>query len=498
MSQTVSGSTQPMAPNYWYFRYNSSIEVVGRSLVALLSKPTANGMLRTKMPPPCRERGKNRKGDAMRRHFRNVSIIDASGASPFRGTVTVEGARISAVTRSPMEAGYSGDDEVIDCAGYTMLPGLTESHCHISFNNLASIYQAVEIQPEDHSLIALANAQLLLKHGFTSLFSAASAKPRVDVAVRDAINRGLFEGPRMRAAGQEITPTGNLGDLDTNYFEFPRNVRFSVSCDGADSFMRAARLAARDGVDTIKVNVSGDRDWGHMHADDTVTVITERELQAVMEVANARHLMVASHCTSSSGVKMCVRQGVQVIYHAPHADAEARDMLESVKDRIFVVPAAGLPISMLRRHEEFALNWSAEKIAMLESEVQTVTRCMRDLHARGVRVLPGGDYGAFITNPMGENAKDLEHFVELFGFTPMQAIVAATRHGAELMQMEHEVGQIKAGFYADLMILDGDPLADIGIFQDQSRIVAVMKDGRFAKRDAILSHVAAGPKRKTA
>jgi imidazolonepropionase-like amidohydrolase len=99
---------------------------------------------------------------------------------------------------------------------------------------------------------------------------------------------------------------------------------------------------------------------------------------------------------------------------------------------------------------------------------------------------------------MGENARDLEHFVELFGFTPMQVIVAATRHGAELMQMEHEVGQIKAGFYADLMILDGDPLADIRIFQEQSRILAVMKDGRFAKRDAVLSHVTADPKRKTA
>ncbi len=440
---------------------------------------------------------KPERGDAVRRHFRNASIIDASGAAPFLGTVTVEGARIAAVTPAPLEAGCSPEDEVIDCTGCTLLPGLTEAHCHISFNNLTSIYSAVEIQPEDHALVALANAQLLLRCGFTSLFSAASAKPRLDVAVRDAIAKGLFEGPRIRAAGQEITPTGNLGDLDTNYLTFPRNLRFSVACDGADGFMRAARLAARDGVDTIKVNVSGDRDWGHMHADDTVTVITERELEAVMEVANARRLMVATHCSSSAGVKMCVRQGVQVIYHAPHADTEARDMLESVKDKVFVVPAAGFPISMLRRHDEFRLNWSAEKLASLESEIVTFTRCMRDLHKRGVRVLPGGDYGAFITAPMGENARDLEHFVELFGFTPMEAIVAATRHGAELMRMEHEVGQIKPGFYADLMILDGDPLAYIRIFQDQDRILAVMKDGRFAKRAATLSPVA-DPMRKTA
>ena len=432
----------------------------------------------------------------MRRHFRNASIIDASGAPPFRGTVTVEGNRIAAVTPSPAVAASQPEDEVIDCTGFTLLPGMTEAHCHISFNNLTSIYSAVEIQPEDHSLIALANAQLLLQRGWTSLFSAASAKPRVDVAVRDAINKGLFEGPRMRAAGQEMTPTGNLGDLDTTYMTIPRTLRFSVACDGADEFTKAARLAARDGVDTLKVNVSGDRDWGHMHADDTVTVITERELAAVMEVANARRLMVATHCSSSAGVKMCVRQGVPVIFHAPHADSEARDMLESVKDKVFVVPGAGFPIAMFRRHDEFRLGWSKEKLASLEREIEIFSDCMTDLHKRGVRVLPGGDYGAFITSPMGENAKDLEYFVELFGFTPMEVIVAATRHGADLMQMGGEAGQIKQGYLADMVLLDGDPLADIRIFQDPERILAVMKDGKFARRSAALS--SASPIRKTA
>jgi imidazolonepropionase-like amidohydrolase len=415
--------------------------------------------------------------------FENATIIDGSGHAPFKGSVLVGDERIVAVI--PAAGGdmpAPNPDTVIDCEGLTLMPGMTEAHCHISFNDLSSMFQAVEIQPEDHSLIALANAQMLLECGFTSLFSAASAKPRVDVAVRDAINRGLFAGPRMRAAGQEISPSGNLGDLDTNYLTFPRNVRFTVTCDGADEFTKAARLAARDGVDTIKVNVSGDRDWGHMHADDTVTVIAERELAAVMEVANARRLMVATHCTSSSGVKMCVRQGVHVIYHAPHADEEARDMLEEARDRVFVAPAAGLPISMLRRHKEFGLNWSPEKIASMESEVETVTACMSDLHRRGVRVLPGGDYGAFITNPIGENAKDLELFVDLFGFSPMEAIVAATRQGAELMRMDTTTGQIKPGYYADLLLLDGNPIDNIRLLQDQERIVAVLKGGRFAKR----------------
>ena len=171
-------------------------------------------------------------------------------------------------------------------------------------------------------------------------------------------------------------------------------------------------------------------------------------------------------------------------------------MLEEAKDRVFVAPAAGLPISMLRRHREFGLKWGPEKIASMESEVETVTNCMRDLHRRGVRVLPGGDYGAFITNPIGENAKDLEHFVDLFGFSPMEAIIAATRQGAELMRMEAATGQIRPGFFADFLVLDGNPLDDIRLLQDQARILAVLKDGQFARRSHRLSE--AVPKRQAA
>jgi imidazolonepropionase-like amidohydrolase len=418
----------------------------------------------------------------MRTHFTNANIIDAIGPAPFLGDVTVDGEKIVSLRRHPENAATNPGDQFVDCTGLTIMPGLTEAHCHISFNDLTSMHEAVATQPEDHALIALANAQLLLSRGFTSLFSAASAKPRLDVAVRDAINKGLFVGPRIRAASQEISPSGNLGDLDNNYLTLPRNIRFTVTCDGVEEFTRNARLAARDGVDTIKVNVSGDRDWGHMHADDTVTVIAERELAAVAEVAKTRKLTTATHCTSSLGVKMCVRQGIHVIYHALHADEEARDMLEEAKDRVFVAPAAGLPVSMFRRHKEFGLKWSDAKVKALEIELETVSRCMADLKRRGVRVLPGGDYGAFITNPMGTNAKDLELFVEMFSFSPMEAIVAATKWGGELMRLGDRLGQIRRGYLADLLFVSGDPLKDIRILQNPEMLAGVMIGGRFVKQ----------------
>ncbi len=239
------------------------------------------------------------------------------------------------------------------------MPGLTEAHCHISFDNIVSMEAVVATQPEDHALISLRNAQMLMERGFTSLYSAAAAKPRLDVAVRDAIQRGLFAGPRIRAASQEISPSGNLGDIDNNYLQLPRSLAFAITADGADEFTKAARLAARDGVDNLKINVSGDRDWGHMHADDTTTVISDDEVAAVVAVARPRKLMVSAHCTSSEGVKMCVRHGVQVVYHAVHADEEARDMLEEARDRVFVAPALGLPLTMLREAADYGIKWPA-------------------------------------------------------------------------------------------------------------------------------------------
>ncbi|MEQ8968374.1 MAG: amidohydrolase family protein [Azospirillaceae bacterium] len=417
-------------------------------------------------------------------YLKNARVFDATGAAPYPATVEIAEGRIAAVHRG---AGPDAtpppapDARVLDCAGHTVMPGLTEAHTHISFDDLHSMYDAVATQPEDHALIALANAQRLLERGFTSLFSAAAAKPRLDVAVRDAIAAGRFTGPRIRAASQEITPSGNLGDLDTGYLTLPRTMAFVVTCDGPDEFTKAARLAARDGVDTVKINISGDRDWGHMHADDTVTVITEAEIAAVVSVARARGMKVAAHCNSRTGVAMAVSQGVDVIYHAVHADADARARVAEAADRVFVAPAIGLPISMLEAAEAGDFPADAAKRDRLKREVETAAACMADLHRRGVRVLPGGDYGAVYTNPIGTNARDLAHFVDLIGIPALDTLVAATRHGAALMGRAEDLGQVKPGFVADLLIVAGDPLDDVAILQDPDRIAAVILEGRFVR-----------------
>lgn len=411
----------------------------------------------------------------------NAMILDGSGAAPFAGDIVIEDGCIARVHPSDAPPNGPGPELSYDCAGRTVMPGLVEAHCHISFDNIQSFEATILTNVEDHALVSLKNAQMLLQQGFTSLFSAAAAKPRLDVAVRDAIAKGYFTGPRIRAASQEITPSGNLGDANTNYLTLPRAIAFTVTADGPDAFTEAARLAARDGVDTLKVNVSGDRDYDTMHAYSDITVITEPELAALVAVARPRKMKVAAHCTSNDGVKMCVRQGVDVVYHAVFADEEARDMLEEARDRVFVAPTIGFPWSQLNEYRKYGLNWTPTKIRRLEEEMATLIDCMVDLKKRGVRILPGGDYGAGVTNPIGTNARDLEHFVTLLGFTPMQAIVAATKLGGELMGEPDRIGQVKPGYYADLLVVDGDPLADIRILQDAARLDAIMIEGRFAK-----------------
>jgi imidazolonepropionase-like amidohydrolase len=342
---------------------------------------------------------------------------------------------------------------------------------------MADLMELALTPVEENLIAAICNAGLLLDHGFTSLVSAGSAKPRLDVAVRNAIEAGQIAGPRMLAASQEITPTGNLGDLDQAHLPIPDGARFACVCDGPDAFRQAARRFAREGVDILKVNVSGDRDWGHMGAGANATLIDDDELAAVVKVAHGRGRRVAAHATSAGSVKMCVRHGVDIIYHAAFADAEALDMIESIKDTVFVAPAVGFPYAYLHEGEKFGLHLTPQSRRRLEEELEITAPNMQELHRRGVRIVPGGDYGIACT-PMGRNARDLELFVTLFGFSPAASLVAATGHGAAMMGRGHELGQLRPGWLADLIVIDGDPLADIAVMQDRERIDLVMKDGQ--------------------
>ena len=231
----------------------------------------------------------------------------------------------------------------------------------------------------------------------------------------------------------------------------------------------------------VKINVSGDRGLEAMGAGADATVMTDDEVAAVVQVARARSKMVAAHATSAGAVKLCVRHGVDMIFHAALADAEALDLLEAAKDRVFVAPTIGFPYTLTHEADRYGVTHDAPTRRSMAHELDSIISNAREMHRRGIRVLPGGDYGLFC-NPQGTNARDLVHFVELLGFTAMEAIVAATRQGADLMGLGAELGRIAPGCLADVLLVDGDPIADISILQDRSRLSAIMKNGVFHKR----------------
>jgi imidazolonepropionase-like amidohydrolase len=183
-------------------------------------------------------------------------------------------------------------------------------------------------------------------------------------------------------------------------------------------------------------------------------------------------------------VKLAVHHGFRLINHCTHADEEALDLLEAHKQELFVAPAAGLLYARVHEAAAFGIDRAAAERMGAVSGLELMQALYPKMHQRGIRVLPGGDYG-FPYNPIGRNARDLQLFVDLFGFRPAEVLRAATLHGGELMDMK--VGQIRSGYLADLLLVDGNPLADLRLLQQPELLLAIMQDGRFHKPPARLN-----------
>ena len=406
--------------------------------------------------------------------FRNVRILDCTGAAPFEGSVRVEGDRIAAVVPAPAVPAVA-HATVVDGQGATLMPGLIEAHSHLSFTDVAQSVELGFIPPEEHMLKTAQNARRMLDAGFTSCFSAAAAKPRLDVALRNAIDQGDFPGPRTLAASPEMTVAAGLGDVRL-YHMYREN--FAVVCNGPEAFRQFAREMVREGVDTLKINVSGDAGSPASPADKTV--MNDAEVEAVCSVAQAHGKRVAAHARSADSVRMCLRHGVDVIYHATLLDEDARDQLEAQRERVFVAPVLGHLYTTLNEAAPWGITREIAEQRGLAHELEQGIANMKALHGRGVRVLIGGDYG-FAWNPVGTDAREIGHFVDMLAFSPMDAILAATRLGGEIMGMGGRLGQVLPGFVADLLLIEGDPLEDVTLLQQPGRIKAVMRNGTFWK-----------------
>ncbi len=378
------------------------------------------------------------------------------------GGIIIEGNRITyAGHRADMPA--TAQDAILhDLGGRFVMPGMTETHAHLSFAD-ASPFAIGETMVEDATITAVKNSRLMLASGFTSAVSFGSTY-QIDIALRAAINAGRVIGPRLLAAGRDLGATSSNVDSPGG---------LSQIADGPWALRKAVREQRKIGVDVVKVFIDGENINAQNPAGELS--FTDEELNAVVDEAHRRRLKVACHARSAAAVKQAVRAGVDFVGHANYLDDEAVELLAERKDSIFVGPALAWELNYLEKSESVGVSRETVIEQGYQAEVDATISSVEKLREAGVRLVVGGDYGISIA-PHGTYAQDLEYFVSLFGMSPAEALICATRYGGQAFDAGGSVGTLEAGTLADLVIVDGDPMTDIKVLQDHQKLT-VIKDG---------------------
>jgi imidazolonepropionase-like amidohydrolase len=402
--------------------------------------------------------------------FTNVRVFDGSGAAAFDGEVLVQGDRIAAVVRGGAPSPPRDDARVIDGGGATLMPGLIEPHAHLTWpTSTERFVPGMALAPDDLALNTARNARILLDHGFTSAYSGGALGKTIEMFLKAHIDSGAMPGPRLIASSIEREPPNESAYLDAG--------SAAGHGRGPESVRAFVRECAAMGAKSVKFLLSGESALKPGASQELL--YTEEEARAAGEESQQSNIWLTGHAHAAEAVKMGVRNHFRVLYHCTYADDEAIEMLAARKADIFVAPTIGIAQATLDAapppHFDMA-HMKADAAMVIERQKALVPR----LRSRGVRILPGGDYG-FPFNPNGRNARDIELFVRHLGFSATEALVAATRLGGEIMGMGHELGQIKPGYLADLLLVAGDPVANVAVLQSAEKLTAIMKDGKFHK-----------------
>ena len=402
--------------------------------------------------------------------FENALLVDGAGPEPVGEVhVLVEGARIREVSERPIKARTA---QRFDAAGRTLMPGLIDAHAHPCLSRM-KIAGLEDIPFTLMTAEASGVLERMLARGFTTIRDAAGG----DWGLREAVERDLIRGPRLFISGRALSQTGGHGD-------FRRRTEDAIPCscasalhamtriaDGVDQVRLAVRDELRKGADQIKIMVSG----GVSSPFDPLECrqYSEAELRAAVEEAGVRNTYVLAHAYGADAIAHAVNCGVRSIEHANLIDAEAAALVAQAG--AYVVPTLVTFEALVRRGAELGLTDAMlDKLARVrEAGLRSIELCVE----AGVRL-------GFGTDLLGETHDDqsMEFLIRAEVQPAHEVIASATRINAEILGQSGELGVIAPGAWADLLIVDGNPLADPGLLQDQGRHLAViMKAGRFYK-----------------
>jgi len=405
----------------------------------------------------------------------NGTLLDATGRAPQPDmSVYVQGGRISKIGRSADVKRFAdgrGPYQSIDASKHTIVPGLVDCHVHPSYGDITSIEELdIYVSCEYRTLRAALACRKVLRAGVTAM-ACPGGNWNINVALRDAVNAGLIEGPRMSVGNSYISTWNGTGSFFPSHIQHPVS-SFAVICNTRDEMVRQVRKEIKDGADIIKVSGDGDTSTpaGMALAGD----ITFDELKAIAEITHLMGKKCTIHARSGEKAAAAARAGFDWIIHASYMNDQQLDVV--LEHKTPINPTLSLLVNSIEWGPELGQHQTVTDA--YKREIDAASQILSKAYKSGVMIMAGTDSGQTAVPYGAWHAREIEHLMTYLGMNSMEAIRAGTINSAYALGMQDQIGTVEEGKLADILVVNGDPLADVQVLQDPARLTVVMKDGK--------------------